>query len=220
MIANHASTRTTQLYDRRSDAVSLDEVERILISPLLTCYKRARQRQPVGRARRRRRIVRHRGEQLGGIHMRGIAVWTVAGVAFSCLSGIAMAQAVPAPKGIPDLKGKWVETGERSGVVRRGNRWEHKSPPTNGEVVFGGPLTWSLTVERQEGVVFSGTWASQNNTDAMVGAVSADGRTLYLADDNGPMHGELRGPDQMEICRSLAERDRMLAFCRIFERRR
>lgn len=30
-IANHASTRTTQLYDRRSDDVSLDEVERILI---------------------------------------------------------------------------------------------------------------------------------------------------------------------------------------------
>ena len=36
MIANHASTRTTQPYDRRSDEVSLDEVsldevERILI---------------------------------------------------------------------------------------------------------------------------------------------------------------------------------------------
>ena len=30
-IGNHASTRTTQLYDRRSDEVSLDEVERILI---------------------------------------------------------------------------------------------------------------------------------------------------------------------------------------------
>ena len=30
-IANHASTRTTQLYDRRHDEVSLDEVERILI---------------------------------------------------------------------------------------------------------------------------------------------------------------------------------------------
>jgi hypothetical protein len=41
MIANHASTRTTQLYDRRSDEVSLDEVERILTSPLLRCYKRA-----------------------------------------------------------------------------------------------------------------------------------------------------------------------------------
>jgi hypothetical protein len=30
-IANHASTRTTQLYDRRRDELSLDEVERIVI---------------------------------------------------------------------------------------------------------------------------------------------------------------------------------------------
>lgn len=30
-IANHASTRTTQLYDRRSDEVTLDEIERVLI---------------------------------------------------------------------------------------------------------------------------------------------------------------------------------------------
>jgi hypothetical protein len=30
-MANHAPTRTTQLYDRRRDEVSLDEVERIVI---------------------------------------------------------------------------------------------------------------------------------------------------------------------------------------------
>ena len=30
-MANHASTRTTQLYDRRRDEVSLDEIERIVI---------------------------------------------------------------------------------------------------------------------------------------------------------------------------------------------
>ncbi|MDP1028784.1 tyrosine-type recombinase/integrase [Sphingomonas sp. KR1UV-12] len=30
-MANHASTRTTQLYDRRSDQVTLDEVERVMI---------------------------------------------------------------------------------------------------------------------------------------------------------------------------------------------
>ena len=30
-MANHASTRTTQLYDRRADEVTLDEVERILV---------------------------------------------------------------------------------------------------------------------------------------------------------------------------------------------
>jgi integrase len=30
-MANHASTRTTQLYDRRSDQISLDEIERVRI---------------------------------------------------------------------------------------------------------------------------------------------------------------------------------------------
>ena len=30
-MANHASTRTTQLYDRRRDEVSLNEVERVVI---------------------------------------------------------------------------------------------------------------------------------------------------------------------------------------------
>jgi integrase len=30
-LANHASTRTTQLYDRRSDQISLDEIEGVRI---------------------------------------------------------------------------------------------------------------------------------------------------------------------------------------------
>ncbi len=31
-MANHASIRTTQLYDRRADEVTLDDVERVSIS--------------------------------------------------------------------------------------------------------------------------------------------------------------------------------------------
>jgi hypothetical protein len=34
-MVNHASTRTPQLYDRRRDEVSLDEVERIVIQRTL-----------------------------------------------------------------------------------------------------------------------------------------------------------------------------------------
>lgn len=30
-MANHSSPRTTKVYDRRQDAISLDEVERIMI---------------------------------------------------------------------------------------------------------------------------------------------------------------------------------------------
>ena len=135
-----------------------------------------------------------------------------AGVALSCFVGTARAQV------IPDLKGAWVKVPERGGAVRRG-QFEHQ-PSTDGEIVFGDPLTWTLTIERQEGVVFSGTWASQNRTDPVVGAMSTNGKNLYLADDNGPIHGELRNPDQMEICRSLADADTMLAACRVLERRR
>jgi integrase len=37
-MANHASTRTTQLYDRRRDEISLDEVERVQSDQcLLSC---------------------------------------------------------------------------------------------------------------------------------------------------------------------------------------
>ncbi|CAE6967945.1 hypothetical protein [Paraburkholderia domus] len=40
-MANHASTRTTQLYDRRRDEISLDEVERIRVSRQLTFLGRS-----------------------------------------------------------------------------------------------------------------------------------------------------------------------------------
>jgi hypothetical protein len=40
-IANHASTRTTQLYDLRHDELSLDEVERIFVcSPIALLWIR------------------------------------------------------------------------------------------------------------------------------------------------------------------------------------
>jgi integrase/recombinase XerC len=34
-MANHASTRTTQVYDRRPDDVTLDEVERVVSQPAI-----------------------------------------------------------------------------------------------------------------------------------------------------------------------------------------
>ena len=50
-MANYASTRTTQLYDRRRDEVSLDEVERIVIYDCLFCAV-SRPRQLQARSRR------------------------------------------------------------------------------------------------------------------------------------------------------------------------
>jgi len=48
-MTNHASTRTTQLYDRRRDDVSLDDVERIVIW--------GDTENPMGEARRKRTLL-------------------------------------------------------------------------------------------------------------------------------------------------------------------
>lgn len=118
---------------------------------------------------------------------------------------------------VPDLKGTWAEVGDGGNVVRQGGPFEHTDPAGN-EPVFGDTRTWTLDVTRQEGAMFSGSWKSEVRTDPIVGVVSADGKTLYMADDNGAIMGTLRAANEMEICRALADATRMLAACRIFAR--
>lgn len=120
---------------------------------------------------------------------------------------------------VPDLKGAWVEVGEGGNLVRRGGPFEH-ADPAGDQAVFGDPRTWTLKVARQEGGAFAGTWESEVRADPMVGVISADGKTLYIADDNGALIGTLRGENEMEICRALADPTRMLASCWIFSRTR
>jgi hypothetical protein len=117
----------------------------------------------------------------------------------------------------PDLKGAWVEVGEGGNLVRRGGPFEH-ADPAGAEAVFGDPRKWTLKVVRQEGGMFAGTWESEARADPMVGVVSADGKTLHMADDNGALLGTLRSDNEMEICRALADPTRMLASCWIFAR--
>jgi hypothetical protein len=112
----------------------------------------------------------------------------------------------------PDMKGVWVEAGNSGQLVRRGGPFEH-ADPTGSEAVFGDPRTWTLRVSRQEGAVFAGTWESEVRSDPMVGVISSDGKSLYVADDNGPLIGTLRQGNQLELCRALADPTRQLAFC-------
>lgn len=138
----------------------------------------------------------------------------IAGTSLLAAGGSGWAQSAP------DLKGDWVEVGEGGDVVRRGGPFEH-SDPAGEEAVFGDKSgTWTLKVARQEGAMFAGAWGSERRVDPMVGVVSADGKTLHIADDNGAMIGTLRADNEIEICRALADPNRMLAACRIFARKK
>jgi hypothetical protein len=137
------------------------------------------------------------------------------GWALTVIAG-AQAQSRPGDTApIPSLQGVWmqIKTGE---VVRKGGPFEHFPNPGN-EPTFGDPGKFKLTITRQEGAAFSATWASQARTDPIVGVISADGKSVFMVDDNGPMHGRLIG-DDLEVCRALVDPNRMLAACRMLRR--
>jgi hypothetical protein len=120
---------------------------------------------------------------------------------------------------IPNLVGAWAEIDDGARVVRRGGPFEHFDR-SGDDAAFGSPGTFTLTVERQEGATFAGTWASPERADPMVGVIASDGRSLMLADDNGPMQGRILDNGDVEICRALADATRMMAACRTLRRGR
>jgi hypothetical protein len=129
---------------------------------------------------------------------------------------VSIASAAHGGDAAPNLTGTWKEVGEGS-VVRRGGPFEHFDN-AGPEPKFGSPGHFRVSIERQEGAAFSGTWATEARTDPLVGVVSSDGRTLYLADDNGAMQGRLLDDGGLEVCRALVDSSRMLATCRTFRR--
>ena len=60
-------------------------------------------------------------------------------------------------------------------------------------------LPFTLTVDKQDGRRFSGTFASPRNSEQVIAVISRDG-SIYLADDEGYTRGTLLAPDRMELC--------------------
>jgi hypothetical protein len=65
LMAAHESPRTTKLYDRTGDEITLDEVERIRIWGILVLPRRSRDDGLTGVTRRKRHVI---GEAVAGFH--------------------------------------------------------------------------------------------------------------------------------------------------------
>ncbi len=115
---------------------------------------------------------------------------------------------------IPDLKGRWTGTTE---VVLRSKVSEHINP--TGQTTFT-TIPFTITIEQQEGHGFAGTWASARASDPLIGVIQSDGKRLHMVDNDGTLAGELLGPDEMEVCRTEATPQSMVALCGIFIRGR
>jgi hypothetical protein len=96
---------------------------------------------------------------------------------------------------IPDVRGIW--KGESESIALGGGNPHHPATPPN-EPQFRS-VAFTLTIDKQDGRRFSGTFSSARSSEKVIAVISRNGAIL-LADDEGYTHGTMLGPNRMELC--------------------
>jgi hypothetical protein len=110
---------------------------------------------------------------------------------------VALLAALPAiaETAIPDLRGTW--KGQSESIVLGGGNPHH--PPAQSQAPELRSVAFTLTVDKQDGRRFSGTFSSPRSSEQVIAVVSRSGMIL-LADDEGYTHGTMLAPNRMELC--------------------
>jgi hypothetical protein len=119
----------------------------------------------------------------------------MAKLAWMVTAAVLAALPAVAETAIPDLRGTW--KGDSESIVLGGGN-PHHTPATPPEPQLRS-VPFTLTVDKQEGRRFSGTFASPRSTEKVIAVVSRGGAIL-MADDEGYTHGILLAPNRMELC--------------------
>jgi hypothetical protein len=109
---------------------------------------------------------------------------------------------------IPDLRGTW--KGESESIVLGGGNTHH-TPATPSEPQLRS-LPFTLTVDKQDGRRFSGTFSSPRSSEKIIAVISRSGAIL-LADDDGYTHGTMLAPNRMELCYLQVSSSARVASC-------
>jgi hypothetical protein len=120
------------------------------------------------------------------------------------LAALTAATAAVAETAIPDLRGTW--KGESETIILGAGNPHHAATPS--AVPRLNSVAFTLTIDKQDGRRFSGTFSSARGSDAFVAVISRTG-TIYLVDDDGYTVATMLAPDRLELCylsQSLASR--------------
>jgi hypothetical protein len=105
----------------------------------------------------------------------------------------------------PDLRGTW--KGESESLVLGGGNPHHPAAQANAPELRSVPFT--LTIDRQDGRRFSGTFSSPRSSEKVIAVISRGG-TIFMADDEGYTNGTLLAPNRMELCTCMCRPQRGL----------
>jgi hypothetical protein len=118
-------------------------------------------------------------------------------VTFAGLVSAPVLAQTPAQGSIPDLRGTW--KGESESVVfGAGDHTHHGSDPRENATRFTSK-TFTMTIDKQDGRRFSGTFSSERHTETVIGVVSRSG-TIFMVDDDGYDVATLLAPNRLEMC--------------------
>jgi hypothetical protein len=118
----------------------------------------------------------------------------------ACIFTLVVLAALPAipaaaQTAIPDLRGTW--KGESESIVLGGGNPHHPATAANEAQLRSVPFT--LTIDKQDGRRFSGTFSSPRSSEKVVAVISRSG-VIFLADDEGYTDGTMLAPNRMELC--------------------
>jgi hypothetical protein len=109
---------------------------------------------------------------------------------------------------VPDLRGTW--KGESESIVVAAANPHHAGAKTAEPRMSSVPFT--LTVDKQDGRRFSGTFSSAKHNERVVAVVSRSG-AIYMADDDGYTTGTLLAPNRLELCYLMSKAASRVASC-------
>jgi hypothetical protein len=116
---------------------------------------------------------------------------------FAWIVTLATLAATPsaAETALPDFRGTW--KGESESIVLDGGNTHHLPTQSNEPQLRSVPFT--LTIDKQDGRRFSGTFSSARHSETVIAVISRSG-TIYMVDDDGYDVATMLTPDRMEIC--------------------
>jgi hypothetical protein len=96
---------------------------------------------------------------------------------------------------IPDLRGTW--KGDSESIVLGGGNVHHTATPSDEPELRSVPFT--LTIDKQDGRRFSGTYSSARGSTKVIAIISRSG-TIFMVDAEGISNGTMLASNQMELC--------------------
>jgi hypothetical protein len=123
-------------------------------------------------------------------------------------AALAAAPAGAQTAAIPDLRGSW--SGESHSIVLGGGNTHHPANQAPEPRFTSVPFT--LTIEKQDGRRFYGTFSSARLKETVIAVISSTG-AIYMVDDDGYSVGTMLTPNRMELCYLQQSQVTRIASC-------